>query len=221
MTRAEAGQQKRLLLLDRTAGWEAAEELPLDLGPRFFAAAAKPAAAPAPPPIAPEAAEQPVPASVAAVAAAGEAELAGAAAECEAKTAAAAAAAPQPAGAIFELQLPEGLRAGDRLLLTLPAAAAKQHQKRLRKLERQGETAEGGTAGFHPVSGLRCRSGAALAFWAGMECPFTLRSTGPALVCTHQPPGIPRCAVRASLQALRGKVCTPHSSPFPALSFSC
>lgn len=47
VTRAEAGQRKRLLLLDRAASWEAVEQLPLDVGPRYFVAAAARVAAPA------------------------------------------------------------------------------------------------------------------------------------------------------------------------------
>ncbi len=185
VTRAEAGQQKRLLLLDRVAGWEAVEELPLDLGPRYFAAAAKPAAAPAAPVEASEVGEEVAPVFVAAEAAAGEAGLAGAASDSESEAALLAAVAEQPAAAEFELQLPEGLRPGDRLLLTLPAAAAKQHQKHLRKLERQGERTEGWTARCQPVSGPRCR--AALTLGGGMERPFTFWSTGLALNPTRRP----------------------------------
>ena len=44
--------------------------------------------------------------------------------------------------AAFELRLPEGLRRGDRLLLTLLPAAAKQHAKQLQKLERAGVEVE-------------------------------------------------------------------------------
>ncbi|PSC67536.1 ABC transporter (ISS) [Micractinium conductrix] len=134
VSRAEAGQQKRLLLLDRSAGWEVAEELNLDVGPRYFAAAAVPAARPSA-----EAAE----AAAAGAAEAGE-EAAADAAGGEAGAAAgagpeaAAAAAEAAAAPEFDLQLPEGLRPGDRLLLTLPVAAAKQHAKQLRKLEKQG-----------------------------------------------------------------------------------
>jgi hypothetical protein len=139
VTRAEAGQQKRLLLLDRAVGWEVAEQLPLDLGPRYFAAAAVPAgpaatvqadggadasaAAEAGPSGGAEAAAAPGPETAAGEAAAGE-------------LAAAAAAAAE--GAEFQLAIPTGLRAGDRLLLTMPAAAAKQHAKQLRRLEKQG-----------------------------------------------------------------------------------
>jgi hypothetical protein len=140
VSRAEAGQQKRLLLLDRGAGWGVAEEVLLDVGPRHFAAAAVPAAVSAP------AAEE----AAAAVSTAGAAEEGAAAAASEAEAAAAAgleqgavetadAAAEAAAVAGFELQLPEGLRPGDRLLLTLPAAAVKQHQKQLKKLGKQGE----------------------------------------------------------------------------------
>ncbi|PRW45242.1 ABC transporter (ISS) isoform C [Chlorella sorokiniana] len=133
VTRAEAGQRKRLLLLDRAAGWEAVDQLPLDAGPRYFVAAAARVAAPA------ESAEV---ATAAAEAAAGDA-AAEAAVDATAATdeaAAGAAAGEVEAGAepVFELELPEGLRRGDRLLLTLPAAAAKQHAKQLRKLEKQG-----------------------------------------------------------------------------------
>ena len=142
VSRAEAGQQKRLLLLDRSAGWEVAEELNLDVGPRYFAAAAVPAARPSA-----EAAE----AAAAGAAEAGE-EAAADAAGGEAGAAAgagpeaAAAAAEAAAAPEFDLQLPEGLRPGDRLLLTLPVAAAKQHAKQLRKLEKQGGWVGGGQA---------------------------------------------------------------------------
>ena len=46
--------------------------------------------------------------------------------------------AAEAAAAEYELLLPEGLRAGDRLLLTLPTAAVKQHQKQLKQLGKQG-----------------------------------------------------------------------------------
>lgn len=46
--------------------------------------------------------------------------------------------AAAPAAAEYRLQLPDGLRPGDRLLLTMPAAAARQHRKRLKALEQQG-----------------------------------------------------------------------------------
>ena len=144
VTRSEAGQQKRLLLLDRSQGWAVAEELPLDIGPRYFTAAAVVA------PVAPTMMESPPACALAAAdgavggvdaAASGvdaglEAEglLRGMAAEA-AEGMEAADAADAPA---FDLQLPEGLRHGDRLMLTLPTAAAKQHQKLLRKLEKQG-----------------------------------------------------------------------------------
>ena len=120
-----------------------AEELSLDVGPRHFAAAAVPAAVPVP--AAAAAAE------AAAAGGAGEAaEGAAAAAASEAEAVAAAgleeggaveaaeAAAAAAAAAEFELLLPDGLRAGDRLLLTLPAAAVKQHQKQLKKLGKEG-----------------------------------------------------------------------------------
>lgn len=103
-----------------------ADELPLDIGPRYFAVAAQPS------PSAPQAPDG------------GKLQEASAAAAAEQPAAAAAeegaaAAAPDPAAPEgFELQLPAGLRPGDRLLLTLPAAAAKQHQKQLKKLEKQG-----------------------------------------------------------------------------------
>ena len=159
VTRAEAGQRKRLLLLDRSAGWDAVDQLPLDIGPRYFAAAA--ARPPAPPP-APEAAAAAAGDGAAAVdceaaageAAAGEAAVDAAAAEAVAE--AAAEAAPE-----YALELPEGLRPGDRLLLTLPAEAAKQHAKRLKKLEKQG-----GRGGGWGVVGLwGCRTPAALRCW--------------------------------------------------------
>lgn len=131
VTRAEAGQSKRLLLLDRAAGWEMADQLPLDIGPRYFVAAAARVADSAGAPASAGAAADAV-AAVDGEAAAAEVAVAEAAAAAEAEGAAA---AFEPA---FELQLPEGLRRGDRLLLTLPAAAAKQHAKQLRKLEKQG-----------------------------------------------------------------------------------
>jgi hypothetical protein len=123
VSRAEAGQQKRLLLLDRSAGWGVAEEVLLNVGPRHFAAAAVPAAVPAHSAAVEEAAG-----------AAEEGAAAAAAAGLEEGAVESAEAAAAAAG--FELQLPEGLRPGDRLLLTLPAAAVKQHQKQLGK---QGE----------------------------------------------------------------------------------
>jgi len=130
VTRAEAGQRKRLLLLDRAAGWEMADQLPLDIGPRYFVAAAARVADSAGAPASAGAAADAV-AAVDGEAAAAEVAVAEAAAAAEAEGAA----VVEPA---FELQLPEGLRRGDRLLLTLPAAAAKQHAKQLRRLEKQG-----------------------------------------------------------------------------------
>lgn len=139
VTRAEAGQRKRLLLLDRAAGWEAVDQLPLEIGPRYFVAAAARVAAPADP------AE-----AAAAAAAEGAASLDGeAAAAGEAASADEAASAAQ-----YELELPEGLRRGDRLLLTLPATAAKQHAKQLRKLEKQGAWGRGWQLGL--AVGVHC-----------------------------------------------------------------
>jgi len=131
VTRAEAGQQKRLLLLDRAAGWEATEQLPLDLGPRYFSVSAVSQAA--------EAALAEGSAADGAVALDGaEVSAAEGLNSSEEEAEAAVAAAAEAAAAEFALLLPEGLRPGDRLLLTLPAAAAKQHQKRLKKLEKAG-----------------------------------------------------------------------------------
>eukprot|EP00887_Chlorella_sp_A99_P004143 scaffold23.g4143.t1 len=107
VSRAEAGQQKQLLVVDRGQGWEVAEEIALDVGPRFFSAAAAP--------------QQP---TVPAEAAAAEAESAD---ETEAQ-----------AQESYALELPVGLRAGDRLQLTLPLAAQKQHGRLLRSLQKQG-----------------------------------------------------------------------------------
>ena len=129
VSRAEGGQQKVLLVLDRAAGWEVAEELPLDFGPRFFSAAAL-AAQPAPG--AAPAAEGD---AAAAAAAAGEAEAVAAGGD--------AAAAAGPGGdRRFALELPPGLRPGDRLQLTLPPEAQRQHAKVLRSLQRQGVEVE-------------------------------------------------------------------------------
>lgn len=152
VTRAEAGQRKRLLLLDRAAGWEAVDQLPLDVGPRYFVAAAARVAAPADP-------AEAVAAATAEGAATSEAEAAAAgeaSAADEAAAAAATAEAEAAAGAQYELELPEGLRRGDRLLLTLPATAAKQHAKQLRKLEKQGAWGRRLAAGFGGWCALPC-----------------------------------------------------------------
>lgn len=115
VTRAEKGQQKRLLLLDRQGGWGVVDELLLDIGPRYFSVETTPT--------------PPAPQGPAATAEEGAAAAA----------AVTAAAAPNPAAPeAHELQLPAGLRPGDRLLLKLPAAAIKQHQKKLKELEKQG-----------------------------------------------------------------------------------
>lgn len=44
VSRSEAGQDKALLVVDRTKGWQVVEEVPLDFGPRHFDAALQPAA---------------------------------------------------------------------------------------------------------------------------------------------------------------------------------
>lgn len=186
VTRAESGQQKRLLLLDRSGGWEVAEELPLDLGPRYFAAAALQAA-----PLVEPAADVDA-----------------------AEVAAAEQLAPE-----FELQLPGGLRAGDRLLVTLPTAAAKQHQKALKKLELQGAPAgtiaPAGMVGWlGKAAGQLSAGGASLAWAAVLWSGSTSRAPPSPVPLLPDPPSSPPPSTGVEIEVFT----PPQASAAPRIS---